>query len=85
MRILALVACGLALALAGCGGGSGGSGNPVSVATPAPTPTPLPPLFTTGGMGNTVFDMPTYVTRIRIQGEWNRSGTSNFVVKVAVA
>jgi hypothetical protein len=34
------------------------------------------------GQGNTVFDMPGYVQRVRIQGTWNRTGNSNFIVRV---
>lgn len=39
-------------------------------------------LFTRSGFGNTVFDMPTYITRIRIQGTWNRTSNSNFIVSI---
>ena len=34
------------------------------------------------GSGNTVFDMPRYLTRVRIQGTWNQTGTSNFIVHI---
>ena len=40
------------------------------------------PLFTKSGFGNSVFDMPTTVTRVRIQGTWNRTQTSNFIVHI---
>lgn len=40
------------------------------------------PLFSRSGTGNTVFDMPTYVSRVRIKGVWNGTGTSNFIVRV---
>jgi hypothetical protein len=40
------------------------------------------PLFARTGFGNTVFDMPTTVTRVRIQGTWNRTQTSNFIVHI---
>lgn len=39
-------------------------------------------LFFKEGFGNTVFDMPTYITRVRIQGVWNRTSTSNFIVSI---
>ena len=34
------------------------------------------------GQGNTVFTMPTYLTRVRINGTWNRTQTSNFIVYI---
>lgn len=40
------------------------------------------PLFSRSGSGNTVFDMPTHVSRVRIRGVWNGTGTSNFIVRV---
>lgn len=40
------------------------------------------PLFTRTGGGNSVFDMPTYVRRVRIFGRWNNKGTSNFIVRI---
>lgn len=42
------------------------------------------PFWTTNGVGNTVFDMPTYVRRVRIIGTYNASG-SNFIVWVGTA
>jgi Abnormal spindle-like microcephaly-assoc'd, ASPM-SPD-2-Hydin len=44
----------------------------------------LPPreLFTKTGSGNSVFDMPTDVRRVRIFGRWSGAGTSNFIVRV---
>jgi hypothetical protein len=42
------------------------------------TPTPL---FTRTGTGDTVFDMPTTVSRIRITGTY-RSNSSNFIVRI---
>jgi hypothetical protein len=41
------------------------------------------PPFTVSGRGNTVFDLPHTVSRVRIQGVWNRRGTSNFIVLIA--
>jgi hypothetical protein len=41
-----------------------------------------PPTWVQSGSGNTVFDMPRYVTRVHIRGVWNGSGTSNFIVHV---
>lgn len=38
--------------------------------------------WTNSGSGNTVFDMPTYITRVRIQGRYTGS-SSNFIVKIA--
>lgn len=33
------------------------------------------------GRGNSVFDMPG-IQRVRIQGTWNRTQTSNFIVRI---
>lgn len=41
----------------------------------------LVPLWTAEGIGNTVFNMPTFVTRVRITGTYRASG-SNFIVYV---
>jgi len=41
----------------------------------------LNPLWTASGTGNTVFDMPSYVSRVRITGRYD-SSSSNFVVRV---
>lgn len=38
--------------------------------------------FSRSGVGNTVFDMPTYITRVRISGRWNQRDTSNFIVRI---
>lgn len=40
------------------------------------------PLWTRSGSGNQVFDMPTTVSRVHIQGHWNGQGNSNFIVWV---
>lgn len=40
------------------------------------------PLFVKNGRGNQVFDMPTYIRRVRIQGTWDRTSNSNFIVWV---
>lgn len=40
-------------------------------------------LWSFSGAGNSVFDMPTYIRRVRIQGVWNRTQTSNFIVRIA--
>lgn len=40
------------------------------------------PFWTVSGTGNTVFDMPTYVSRVRVTGRYT-SNSSNFIVKVA--
>lgn len=60
------------LVLVACGGSSD--------STPKPTPLPAQ-LFTRTGTGNTVFDMPTYVARVRITATYTGSG-SNFIVKI---
>lgn len=39
------------------------------------------PFWKANGVGNTVFDMPTSVTRVRIVGTYSASG-SNFIVRV---
>jgi hypothetical protein len=38
--------------------------------------------FVQSGFGNSVFTMPTYVSRVRIRGVWNGTGNSNFIVRV---
>ena len=45
----------------------------------------MPPstLWAHSGTGNTVFDMPSHVTRVRIKGTWNGNGGSNFFVYIA--
>lgn len=39
-------------------------------------------LWTRSGGGNAVFEMPRYITRVRIFGRWSGGGTSNFIVRV---
>lgn len=39
------------------------------------------PLFSRSGSGNDVFDMPTYVARVRIRGTYTGS-SSNFIVRI---
>lgn len=39
-------------------------------------------LWTRSGFGNQVFDMPTYFPRVHVQGSWNRSSNSNFIVYI---
>ncbi len=79
-KTLAVLA--LALIAAGCGGSSSPTA-PVVAATPAPTATPTPaPIFTVTGTGDTVFDIPTRVTRIKISGTYTRN-SSNFIVRIA--
>jgi hypothetical protein len=41
-----------------------------------------PPTFTRSGLGDTVFDMPTYVSRIRIQAQYP-GFSENFIVHIA--
>ncbi len=41
-----------------------------------------PPIFTRSGVGNMVFDMPTYVSRVRIQASYP-DRCQNFVVLIA--
>jgi hypothetical protein len=67
----------LFVALAACGGSS-----PTAPPQAPPPPTTLAPrpLWTLSGAGNTVFDVPTTVQRVRIQGTWTREGNSNFAV-----
>lgn len=40
------------------------------------------PVWTKTGSGNSVFDMPTYISRVRIYGRWSGRGTSNFIVLI---
>jgi hypothetical protein len=48
---------------------------------PNPTPTPIP-VFTRSGTGASVFDLPTYVTRVRITGDY-AGFCENFIVHIA--
>lgn len=76
-----LLAIGVLVLLPACGGGSSPSA-PGPIPTPVPTPTPTPaPLFTATGSGDTVFDMPTTVTRIHITGDYP-GNSSNFIVHI---
>jgi hypothetical protein len=40
------------------------------------------PLFSRSGVGNEVFDLPPGITRLRVNGRWNQTGTSTFQVRV---
>jgi hypothetical protein len=86
----------LAIFLAGCGGGgnpgtcsgspiycaeAAGSGGAATPGTPGGGSTPAE-LFTKSGSGDTVFDIPARVTRIRIQGTFT-GVSSNFFVDIA--
>jgi outer membrane lipoprotein SlyB len=42
---------------------------------------PVPPPFSRSGVGNTVFDMPTSVSRVRITGFYE-SCSSNFIIRI---
>jgi hypothetical protein len=75
-----------------CGGSSPTAPTPVTAAPPVaaapapPTPTPPPApaeMWSRSGSGNTVFDLPASVSRLRIQGTWNQRDTSNFVVQIS--
>ncbi len=63
---------GMLLFSAACGGGSSPTG-------PTTTTTTLPPLWTRAGTGDMVFDMPSYVARVRVVGTYT-GYTSNFIV-----
>lgn len=41
-----------------------------------------PPIWSKTGGGNSVFDMPTYIRRVRIWGLWDGRSTSNFIVRI---
>jgi len=43
----------------------------------------LTPYWVRSGSGNIVFDMPSYVSRVRIQGTWTQRDTSNFIVYIS--
>jgi len=68
--LVTVVNTGVADVFANFGGKSAG----VTIAVPAP--------WTMSGSGNTVFNMPTYVNRVRIRGVWNGQQTSNFIVQI---
>lgn len=40
------------------------------------------PIWTASGKGNQVFDMPAGITRLRVQGTWDRRSNSNFIMFV---
>lgn len=73
-----LTLVGLALVvLAACGGDSPSSSSSPTTTT---TTTTLPAqLWTRSGIGNTVFDMPTYVARVHIVGKYT-GHSSNFII-----
>lgn len=50
-----------------------------TVAFTLPTAQP----WSMSGQGNTVFDMPTYIRRVRITGRWTGNGVSNFIVFIS--
>jgi hypothetical protein len=81
-----------AIFLVGCGGGGGNpgtcSGSPIycaeaagagGAATPGTTGGGSTDLFTKSGSGDTVFDIPARVTRIRIQGTFTGASSTFFV------
>ena len=72
----------LTLLLFGCGGGGGIPGTGSGDKSDPGTGTPVPGLFTKSGTGDTVFELPANVTRIRIQGTYT-SNSSPFTVKIA--
>jgi hypothetical protein len=75
-----LLALGVLVLLPACGSGSS---SPTAVAPPTTTTTTTVPrpLFTAAGSGDTVFDMPTTVARVRITGDYPGRST-NFIVKI---
>lgn len=76
-----MVAGSLGLMTLACGGDSpsGPSAPPLPAATATPAPTPL---YEAAGTGDTVFDIPVSVKRIKITGTYNARG-SNFIVWIA--
>ena len=76
----------LVVALVAACGGSDSPTSPSPAPAPAPAPAPPPPpprpLWTLSGSGNSVFDVPADVTRLQIRGQWNNTGTSNFIVRI---
>lgn len=78
MKRLLILAC---VFFAACSNSSPTAPSPVA-APPVTTPAPAPVMWTMSGTGNTVFDMPTSVSRVRIQGTWTQQDTSNFIVYV---
>lgn len=77
----AIAAAGFTLLTIACGGGSSPSGpDPVPIVVPTPVPTPVP-LFVRSGSGDTVFDLPARVQRIRIQATYAEF-SSNFIVHI---
>ncbi len=70
-RTIGLLLVGL---LIGCGGGS-----PTAPPPPTTTTTTMPALWTRAGTGDMVFDMPSYVARVRVVGTYT-GHSSNFIV-----
>lgn len=76
-----LLALGLAIVVPACGSDSPTSPATV-VSTTTTTTTVPPPIFVRSGRGANVFDMPTYVRRIRIEATYG-GRCENFVVRIA--
>lgn len=77
-----LLTC-LVLTIPACGGGGSSPGAPAPIPTAALTPAPAPvPLYTHTGSGDTVFDLPQRITRVRIDAAYS-GYSSNFVVHIA--
>ena len=69
----------LVLFLVSCGSDKPSPSAPTAVAPPPPPPPPPPPLWMASGTGATILDMPTRLTRIRIEGVFTGRG-ENFVL-----
>ena len=68
----------------GCGGGDSPT-TPSAIPTPRAVPTPVPTpttIWGVSGAGDNVFDMPTYIRRVRIDGFYG-GRCQNFVVRIA--
>lgn len=48
---------------------------------PSPAPTPPPPIFTRSGIGADVFDLPSGVSRVRIEGTYS-GFCENFIIHI---
>lgn len=55
----------------------------VMLAQDVPRDWRIQPFWTMSGTGNTVFDMPRSVSRVRIRGRWLQRDTSNFIVYIS--
>lgn len=78
-----LIALAVLFGMLGCGGDGPSTPTAVVTTTTTTTTTTLPPvLWGVSGQGDRVFDMPTYIRRVKIDGFYGGS-CQNFIVRIA--